>query len=160
MSFPMPATDYRAFQSELSNAAPVFRIPRPGQRPLVFRGTNLAMAMSFTPDLPFWYEINIYRTDAQDFALVVKLFYQSEDERDTVKAWRFDTLPEVFDALEAYDAAEDIRVAGAPSASAGAAELATMALDLRARIAAYRVHWSTLVGEILAELEAAGDSMT
>jgi len=156
MNFPMPATDYRAFHAELANAPAPFRFQRPGQRPLVFHGSNLAMAMSFTPDLPFWYEINIYRTESQQFALVVKLFYQAEDEKDTVKSWLFDSLPAVFDALETYDASQDIRVSFAQPKEAIPAELAAMALDLRTRIASYRSHWASLIGELFAEMDAAG----
>lgn len=156
MNFPMPATDYRAFHAELANVPAPFRFQRPGQRPLVFQGANLAMAMSFTPDLPFWYEINIYRTDSQQFALVVKLFYQAEEEKDTVKSWLFDSLPAVFDALETYDAAQDIRVSFVQPQDATPAELAAMALELKTKIAAYRAHWASLIGELFAEMDAAG----
>lgn len=136
-----------------------YRIRRHGARPLVFAGTELAMAMSFTPGLPYWYEINVYRTDDQRFVLAIRLFFASEEEKDVVDAWSFSTLPELFDALEAYDAGRDVQV---PAALAGkthsAAELAAGALEIRARVAAARQHFASLVGELFSEIEAAGGS--
>jgi hypothetical protein len=135
------------------------RISRHGARPLVFSGSQLAMAMSFTPGLPYWYEVNIYRTNEQRFVLVIKLFHVAEDQRDSVDAWAFDTLPEVFDALERYDAGRDVATdidgvhAGLPPG-----ELAVRAWELRARIEAARQHFLGLVGELLAEIDVAADA--
>lgn len=136
-----------------------FRLTRQGARPLAFSGTELAMAMSFTPGLPYWYEITIYRTSDQRFVLAIRLFYVSEHERDTADGWVFATLPEVFDALEAYDAGRDV-VADLSTARAEmpAVELAARALDLRARVAAARHHFAGLVGEFFAELESGAEA--
>jgi hypothetical protein len=135
------------------------RIARHGARPLIFAGTQLAMAMSFTPGLPYWYEINIYRTSEQRFVLVIRLFHVAEDQKDTVDAWVFDTLPEVFDALEAHDAGRDV-VADVDTVHAGLppGELAVRAWELRARIEAARQHFAGLVGELLAEIDAVADA--
>lgn len=136
-----------------------FRIPRHGARPLVFSGTQLAMAMSFTPELPYWYEINIFRTSDQRFVLVIKLFHVSEQRKDTTDAWAFDTLPEVFDALETHDAGQDV-VADVDTVHADlpAVELAARAMELRARITAARQHFAGLVGELFAEIDAVADA--
>jgi hypothetical protein len=160
MNFPIPASDmHRTYQAEVAAPpAPTYRFPRPGQRPLVFQGSNLAMAMSFTPDFPFWYEINIYRTDEQKFVLVLKMFFQSEEAKDTVRAWSFDNILALFDALEAYDAAEDIRVSFDMSNRTCPAELAAMAYELRAKAASYRSHWASLIGELFEELDAVGQA--
>lgn len=135
------------------------RLPRQGARPLAFSGTELAMAMSFTPGLPYWYEITIYRTKDQRFVLGIKLFYVSEEEKDTSDGWIFDTLPEVFDALEAYDAGRDVIAdLSAVSAQMPAVELAARALDLRSRVAAARHHFAGLVGELFAELDESAEA--
>ena len=140
---------------QFSSAVPTFRIKRPGARPLVFEGIELAMAMSFTPSLPYWYEINLYRTNDQRFVACVKQFFQSETEQDSVRAWDFDTLEQALDKLSHYDAGQDIRFQIDPSLSTlSAAELAAHALDLRARIQGARRHYESLVGEFLFELEA------
>ena len=141
--------------SQFPSAVPTFRIKRPGARPIVFEGIELAMAMSFTPGLPFWYEINLYRTSDQRFVVTVKLFFQAESEQDQVRGWEFDSLEQALDKLAHYDAGQDIRVAVNP-ADPGicAAELAACAMDLRAKILGARRHYESLVGEFFYDLEA------
>ncbi len=132
-----------------------YRIARSGARPLKFSGSELAMAMSFTPEIPFWYEINLYRTTDSEFVAAVRLFFQSEDRSDTIEAWSFETLEEALAAIEHYDAATDVEfpVFG-PGEEPCGAEVAARALELRARIHAQRQHYRGLVGEILHELDA------
>lgn len=135
------------------------RLPRQGARPLVFSGTQLAMAMSFTPGLPYWYEITIYRTTDHRFVLGIRLYYVSEEEKDTSDGWIFDTLPEVFDALEAYDAGQDVIAdISTTTATMPPVELAARALELRARVAAARHHFAGLVGELFSELDESAEA--
>lgn len=164
MSYAMEDT-----KSEAVGAAPVdamaspsmigqpmsYRIARLGARPLKFTGTELAMGMSFTPEVPYWYEINLYRTTGSDFVVAVRLFHQSEDKRDTVEAWRFKSLDEAITAIEHYDAAQDVDFpVTAPGETLSGAEVAARALELQARIHGQRQHYRGLVGEILFELDA------
>jgi hypothetical protein len=135
--------------------ASAHRIRRLGKRHLVFNGTELAMAMSFTPGLPYWYELNIFRTDQQKFVLAVKLFFASETEMDSCDAWEFDTLAEVFDAIEAYDAGHDVRFDTQGLGNAPAAQMASMSMSLKAEVAAARAHFAGLVGELFQQLEDA-----
>lgn len=130
-----------------------YRLRRPGLRPLIFSGAELAMAMNYTPELPYWYEINIYRTSGQGFVLAIRQFFQSETEEDTCQAWEFTTLPEIFDAIEQYDAAKDIKVSPVDLATSAPAELTAMSLDLRAQVKAARANFSGLVGELFEELD-------
>ena len=135
------------------------RLPRRGIRPLGFSGHELAMAMSFTPGLPYWYEITIYRTSDQRFVLAIRQFFVSEERKDTCDAWMFDTLPEVFDALEAYDAGRDVLVdLGGLNTATPPAELAARALDLRAHVEAARHHFASLLGEFFAEMEGVAEA--
>ncbi len=113
------------------------------------------MAMSFTPEIPYWYEINIYRTTEQSFVLAIRQFFQSVDEKDTVRAWVFDSLPEVFDHIEQYDVGNDVQMPQVDLSHAAPAELAAMAMDLTSRLKAARLHFSGLVGELLLEIESA-----
>lgn len=140
--------------------AQTYTLRRRGARPLVFHGTELAMAMSFSPELPYWYEINIYRTGAQQFALAIRLFYQSEDQRDRADAWAFGSLEEVLAHLESHDAGRDVPMAGDwPSADAPPAELAAASMRMQAEVAAARQHFSGLVGELLSEIDSVADSI-
>lgn len=133
-----------------------YRIARVGARPLRFSGSELAMAMSYTPEIPFWYEINIYRTTEGDFVTVVRLFHHSEDRRDTAEAWRMTTLDEALSKLEHYDAAKDVEFSLIePDEFLCAAEFAARSMDLQARIMGQRKHYGGLVGEVLHELDNA-----
>lgn len=130
------------------------RIARVGARPLKFSGSELAMAMSYTPDLPYWYEINLYRTTEADFVAAVRLFHQSEDKQDTAEAWRVATLDEALSTIEHYDAGKDVECAMFDvHADVSASELAARGLELHARILGQRQHYRGLVGEILYELD-------
>ncbi|MDG4648428.1 hypothetical protein P6F26_08220 [Roseibacterium sp. SDUM158017] len=158
MTHPLPVDHgYHAGPSEMASvgAATPFRIRRLGARPLVFKGTELAMAMSFTPQLPYWYEINVYRTDRQKFVLCIKQFFVAENETDTSDAWEFETLADAFDAIEAYDAGRDVRFEPNDIARAPAAELAARAMSLRSEVEAARAHFAGLAGELFQDLEEA-----
>lgn len=150
----MPAMPGNTAPSAIGQAMP-FRIARSGARPLKFAGSELAMAMSFTPELPYWYEINLYRTNASQFVLAIRLFHQSEEKRDTVEAWQFKSLDEALAAIEHYDAAADVEaVLPDTTGQHCAAEIAAQAFELRARIETQREHYRGLAGEILHELDA------
>lgn len=133
--------------------AQAYRIVRAGARPLHFHGSELAMAMSYTPALPYWYEVNLYRTTAQRFVVAIRQFFQSEDEQDVCHAWECETLPEALDRLETYDAAQDVRLGALPGDGASPADLHAMALDLRAQSIAARRHYGSLIGRFFYDLE-------
>jgi len=133
-----------------------YRLKRHGQRPLTFRGAELGMAMSFDPDVPYWYEINLYRTSDRGFVVAIRQFFQSEDEHDIVKAWTFATLGDAIDHIESYDAGADVRLKTRRlSVQGAAADMAAAALDLRAMVEAARGHYGNLVAEFLYDLDAA-----
>lgn len=152
---PTPAVaDPASGRATIGNPA-AFRIARAGARPLHFSGSELAMAMSFTPELPYWYEINIYRTTDTDFVVAIRLFFQAEEMDDKVEAWRCGSLEEAFVVVESYDAANDVVFSLDPTLQEKpAAELAANAISLMAQISAARKHYGGLVGEILSELDA------
>jgi len=135
-------------------SAASYRIKRPGARPLAFEGSELAMAMSFTPSVPFWYEVNLYRATDGRFVAAVKQFFQSKDEQDSARAWEFDTLDQALEKLAHYDAGQDVKLTLDPSnAHMAAAELAAAAMELRARVMSARRHYESLIGEFFFDLE-------
>lgn len=141
----------------LPPAATAYCLQRAGARPLRFEGSELAMAMSFTPEVPYWYEINLYRTVSQTFVTVVRLFYQSSDKADTLRAWESESIDDAIDKITQYDAAFDIPVTidfdvddAAPS------EMAAEALSMKAQVSDARHHYKSLAGELLYNLENGG----
>lgn len=134
--------------------APTQRIKRIGGRPIVFEGSELAMAMSYTPTVAYWYEVNLYRTTDQRFVATCRLFFQSSEEQDTVRAWECKSLDEAIEKLATYDAAHDVKIgAFAFDASSPASEMAAHAMELGAQIKGHRQHYESLIGEFLYEIE-------
>ena len=154
----VPMHDTGAEAGPAQTAAPAMsgmpvRLKQTGGRAMTFSGVELGMAMSFTPEIPYWYEINVWRTD-RDFVVAVKRFNQAEDDRDLCRAWRCASLGEVADRLEGYDAADDVVLRGDPlSDDMSVAEMASMALELKAQVVAARTHFGGLVGEFLYEID-------
>lgn len=147
---PLMAPQYASAPASL----PVFKIKRPGARPLIFEGTELAMAMSFTPGLPYWYEINLYRASDQRFIVAIRQFFSSKEEQDQVRGWEFDGLEQALDHLAHYDAGQDVKVSMDPANSRlSPAELAACAMELRAKVMAARRHYESLIGEFFFDLE-------
>lgn len=140
--------------SHLAQSGMPYKIKRAGGRPLRFNGSELAMAMSYTSGIPYWYEINLYRTADQGFVAAVRLFHQSEDLQDTVQAKECSTLDEAIEWLINYDAAADLALnLEVDMSEAPASEMGVLALQLMARIADVRHHYASLVGELLHDLE-------
>ncbi len=140
--------------SHFAQSAMPYKIKRAGGRPLSFNGSELAMAMSYTSAIPYWYEINLYRTAEQAFVTAVRLFHQSEDLQDTVRAWETNSLDEAIEKLITYDAAGDVPLGVEFNVSlAAASEMGALALQMMAQIADARHHYGSLVGEFLHDLE-------
>ena len=132
-----------------------YMLMRVGQRPLAFEGSELCMAMGFSPRVAWWYEINLFRVRPDGFVVAIKKFYQDEQERDLCHAWQFESFAEAIDHLETYDAAGDVRIEIRPDdPDLMLPELAAHALALRAQVAEARGHYKSLVGEILYDLES------
>ncbi len=125
-----------------------FRLRRLGARPLVVSGTELGMAMSFTPELPYWFEVNLYRVSDGSFAVAVKQFFQSSEENDLARAWTAQSLDEACSILEGFDPAHDVPVrVSLLDGEMSAAEMEAAAFDLRAQVEAARTHYRSLIGE-------------
>lgn len=151
---PHPDPGQSAGMSPAASAAQSYCLSRAGGRPLRFDGSELAMAMSFSPEVPYWYEINLYRTVQQTFVVAVRLFYQSESKTDTLRAWESETIDDAIDKMAQYDAAFDIPVtADVDVNTAPPAEIAAHAMLLKAQISDARHHYESLVGEMLYDLE-------
>lgn len=124
-----------------------------GSRPMAFRGSELAIAMSYSAEMPYWYEIGLYRTVEQEFVVAIKLFHTSADYRDTAQCWKSKTLDGALSLIEEYDAAQDVNVAPVPDPNrASAVECAAYAWDLRGRMGEMRRHYRGLAGEFLHDI--------
>ncbi|MEM6548597.1 MAG: hypothetical protein AAF713_12745 [Pseudomonadota bacterium] len=152
--FPPSGADPISAAAALPEEAALQTLQRSGQRPLTFTGVELCMAMSFTPGSPFWYEVNVYRSDDNRFVVRVAMFTTAEDDPEVKRAWECESFGEVMDSLEIYDPAGDLHL-GMPADAVGqsALDLAAHALSLRARAAEARRQYAGLIGDLLYELQ-------
>ena len=145
MSFPMQSPESSGDVTFMTSSTS-YSLPQPGKRPLTFTGSELAMAMSFTPALPYWYEINIYSTNDGQFVVAIRKFFQSETEEDVVKAWSFPSIDHAFEHIQHYDAGHDVPVPHGDFAAMAPAEMSAVALQTHAQIEEARSHFAGLVG--------------
>ena len=72
------------------------------------------------------------------------------------QGWTFASLGDAIDHVEGYDAGEDVRLKTRRlPTQAVPADFAAAAFDLRAQVEAARLHYRTLVAELLYDLEGA-----
>jgi len=155
MDIPNGDVSLQASVANLTSDYASFHIKRKGARPLRFQGVELGMAMSFTPDISYWYEINIYKKIDQTFVLAIRRFHQSEDVIDTVQAWDAASLDDAIDLLLAYVAAIDVPLScDFCRLGTHSAEVAALGMQLWAEIEDSRHHFKSLVGEFLCDIES------
>lgn len=129
-----------------------FKLKRFGKKPLYFFGVEVAMAMSFTPNVPYWYELNLYRSDS-GFAVAIKRFHQSPDVRDLFRAYECRSFDDVVELIEGYEPAEDLTgMTNGANGAMCAVECAQLAMVLKSSIGDIRSHFRELAGEFLCEL--------
>lgn len=134
---------------------PIVSLRRTGLRPLAFNGTTIVMASGISPDLPFWYELNVHRTDTDGFVSDIRLFGKPANSSDIFRVTEHDTLAEVFDLFEAYDSSADLAATPDLPSTASHAALALHRASLRMRVNQITDHYRALVGGFLAKLETA-----
>jgi hypothetical protein len=134
-----------------------FKLRRDGQRPFVFKGSELCSAMSYASGTPLWYEINIYQHVNESFPVEVKMFTKAENERDHFHLKVLSSLDGVFEYLENYNTEQDIDVAELALSGKGQAisKLALQAATLKLRMEEAKRQFDDIVGQILFELESA-----
>ncbi|MEL7348560.1 MAG: hypothetical protein AAFN17_12440 [Pseudomonadota bacterium] len=153
-SFDRPVADTVPTGLAAGEGVEDYWIQRTGRRPLAFSGSELAMGISYIAGTPFWYELNIYRKTDGGFVVRLDMINKSENDPNRYHAWECGGFAEVMDTLEAYDAANDIRIDIAPDdPSLGLADLASHALAIRMRAEEARRQYRGLIGELLHEIE-------
>lgn len=131
-----------------------YRIKCAGKRPIVFQGVELLMVMNFSPDHPFWYELNLYQTNLGNFVVTVRLFHTAEDHADSVDAWEFDSLEGVFSFLETYDPTSDFQFSDVSEAyGTSSVGLLAKSYELRAKVKMIQDRFSNALGEFFYEIE-------
>lgn len=131
-------------------AAPMRVLKRSGQRPFLFNGATLATICGVTPNLPFWYELNVHRTVLDTYLSDIRLFHKSPDEPDLFWIAEHDDLEMLVGYFERYHPAADLTPPQLdPARATSSAELALWAAGLQLRVEQITQHYRALVGELL-----------
>jgi hypothetical protein len=129
---------------------PMQSLKRSGERPYVAHAAPVATLSGYSTELPFWYEINVYRTVADAYVTDIRLFHKNPNSADMFRVVEHDDMDDVFNYLERYDPSADLdpgRSISEPTASS--ASLALNAARLQLRVNQLTRHYQATVSELL-----------
>lgn len=142
-------TRIREFAPAMPPATPMQVLKRSGQRPFLFNGTTMATICGVTPNLPFWYELNVHKTVLGSYLSDIRLFHKSE-EPDLFWVVEHDDTDDLVGYFERYHPAADLTPPQlAPERASSSAELALWAAGLHLQVEQITQHYRALVGELL-----------
>lgn len=132
---------------------PAQALKRTGQRPYAFNGLTVATICGVTPALPFWYELNLFRTVIGSYVCNVRLFNKGEDA-DVFRASEHDDLEAACAFFERYEPAADLPASPDEiSLDAPGVKLSLQAARLQLRINRITDHYRATAGELLYALD-------
>lgn len=142
----------------LDAPVPMQTLRRTGRRPYAFNGTIMATVCGVTPALPFWYEINVYRSVIDTYVSDVRMFNKDGALADLFRVEEHDELEDAFTWFERYDAAADLMMepdgnkpdGGKPESNA---VVALRAARLQVRVNEIRAHYAVVMGDLLHALQ-------
>ena len=136
-----------------ARVAPLQLLKRTGERRYAFNGQILATVCGVDRILPFWYEINVYRSVIGTYVSDIRLFGKNEEIADVFRVAEHNGIEELRDHLGRYDPRYDlppIRYDRSPQSSAA---LTLCALEVRADMQRISDHYRATVGALLDVLE-------
>ena len=136
-----------------ARVAPLQLLKRTGERRYAFNGQILATVCGIERILPFWYEINVYRSVIGTYVSDIRLFGKGEDIVDVFRVAEHNDIDELRDHLGRYDPHYDlppIRCGGSPQSSAA---LMLRAIEIRADMQRISEHYRVTVSALLDVLD-------
>ncbi|MGI4730662.1 MAG: hypothetical protein ACRYFW_02805 [Janthinobacterium lividum] len=131
---------------------PMHVLRRTGQRSFAFNGQILGTVCGVDQVLPFWYEINVYRTVVGTFVSDIRLFGKDAGAADLFRVAEHDTIDAVHTRLEQYDPSCDLPPVRYDATSVSAATLTLRAIEVRAEIRRINDHYQVTMGALLTAL--------
>jgi hypothetical protein len=136
-----------------TRALPPQALRRTGLRPYAFNGVLVAMVSGITPALPYWYELNVYRTVLGTYVSDVRLFQKDSDRSDLFRVEEHADLDAVMSYFESYDPADDLQPAAqVMDQSTSNTRLALAAARLQMEVNQISDHYKALIGTFLQDL--------
>ena len=131
--------------------APMHVLRRTGLRTFAFNGQLLGTVCGVDQVLPFWYEINVYRTVLGTYVSDIRLFGKGVDAADLFRVAEHDTMEALQEHFEHYDSSCDLPPIAYDSdtGATSAAALTLRAIEVQAEIRRIADHYQVTVGALL-----------
>ncbi len=121
-----------------------------GAKPLRIHGVILAEAHSWSPAVPAWHEVALFRTEGRECAVALRMRKKAVGEADIHHAEIFASLDEALEWLEAFDPTSGLAPGfDASDRRVSTAEIALASAALRQQADAVTRQWRGLLGELL-----------
>jgi len=121
-----------------------------GGKPLRIVGVIMAEANSWSPSVPAWHEVTLYRTQGQECAASIRMLKKAMGETDIHHAELFASIEEGLNWLEEFDPTADlVPDFDASDRRVSTAEIALLSAALRQHADAVTRQWRGLLGEVL-----------
>jgi hypothetical protein len=147
---PVAASQADRMRDLAERMAPTHVLRHTGQRPFTFKGEILATVSGINQVLPYWYEINVYRTVPGAYVSDIRLFGKAVDSADLFRVAEHGDVEALQDYLEGYDPCCDLPPARPfDAASMSSAALTLRALELQAEMRLITDHYRATVGALL-----------
>jgi len=127
---------------------------RSGKSPYRFKGETVVESNGYYPGSRLWHEVNIHKNSKEDYVLDLRVFKKSDADKDVFHVNTFSTIGELFDFLEAYDPASDVKIDfDSSDATMSTSELTLRAVSLRQATTEATRDFQALIGDLMFQLE-------
>ncbi|WP_375382035.1 hypothetical protein [uncultured Sphingomonas sp.] len=149
---PPPPVQVERLRELEERIAPMHVLKRTGQRSFAFNGQILGTVCGIDQVLPYWYEINVYRTVLGTYISDIRLFGKGAEATDLFRVTEHDAMDAVQNYLEHYDPSCDLPPVRYDATSQSAAALTLRAIEVRAELQRIADHYHVTVGALLTAL--------
>mgnify|MGYP001795348478 CR=1 FL=1 len=127
-------------------------VKRTGKPPLRFYGDPLFTQTSYRSGPHLWYDVSLFHRPKGGFVVDVKCYKKDSGAADMFRGVQADTIGDVLDYLESYDAAADLDVDSLSGENSSEARLRLRELELRRAVLEAQRQFALAVTPILEDL--------
>jgi len=143
-----------AFPGDTASPPILHTLRRTGRKAIRFTGRQLVEALGNPEPGTIWYDLSIYRSEADSVIVELNARRSAVDEQDLSRVEVFASLGEAASWLESYPCAGDVPIP--PSLASDSSPMATcvlQALQLRQRIARITDEYHGLLSDVFEALD-------
>jgi hypothetical protein len=150
-----------AFEGDSVSPPVLHTLRRTGRKAVRFTGRQLVEALGSPESGTIWYDLSIYRSEADSVIVELTARRSAVDEQDLSRVEVFASLPEAASWLESYPCAGDVPIPAAlASDNSPMATCVLQALQLRQRIARITDEYHGLLSDVFEALDITDGAYT